>query len=141
MSGQGQGLTWHEASLVEMSSCKIRLTLSCYLFRFTFVCLLSVAAFYASNMISSVFCVGNTQDDSNCCNLYNFIIYFFISAFDIAYLFCFILRELIAYKPSGFFMRHVLSIFVVRFCDYCAWAKYSLLLFCIYRVSFPKVSK
>ena len=64
-------------------------------------------------MISSVFCVGNSQDDSNCCYLYNFIIYFFISAFDIAYLFCFILRELIAYKPSGFFMSFLAILFQI----------------------------
>ena len=41
-----------------MSSCKIRLTLSCYLFRFTFVCLLSVAACCIISRLSE-FCIGH----------------------------------------------------------------------------------
>ena len=62
---------------------------------YSFVC----RCFLYINMLQydfQCFCVGNIQGDS---------------VFDIAYLFCFILRELIAHKPSGFFMSFLAILF------------------------------
>ena len=45
------------------------------------------------------------------CIISLFIYLFTFSAFDIAYLFCFILRKLIAHKPSGYFMSFLAILF------------------------------
>ena len=96
--------------------CKIRLILSCYLFRFTLCLSFFCRCFLYINMFqiwSPVF-LCRQYSRCYCCNLYNFIIYLFIYLFfacNIAYLNLFYFEG--AHSPSGFFMSFLAILFQI----------------------------